>query len=351
MKLHDFDYELPDDLIAQHPASRRDESRLILFDRRSGELRETRFSSFPRYLSEGDLLVVNESKVISARIRAKRKTGGAVEVFLTQRLAPGVWYAMIRPSRRIDYGEVVLVGSEGHPVTVERRVGRGIWRVLLPDSVDERDFLEMYGHIPLPPYIKRNDGDLDRERYQTIFARHEGSVAAPTAGLHFTDEVVRGIKRRGVTFVPLTLHVGPGTFRPLVHEEIAKNRIAPEYVMIREECWRAVEDAKERGGRVVVVGTTTTRALESLAAGRLSEREERCIDGERYITGWTDLFIYPGFTFRIVDALLTNLHLPRSSLLVLVAAFSGTEEILRVYRWAITRKFRFYSYGDVIFIR
>ena len=351
MKLRDFDYELPGELIAQHPSSRRDESRLILFERRTGDLRETRFVNFPRYLQEGDLLVVNESKVIPARIHARRSSGGAVEIFLALRLGARSWHAMIRPSRRIGAGEALSVGGGERAVTVVERIARGLWRVELPPDIGERAFLRRYGHVPLPPYIRRDDEDPDRERYQTIFARREGSVAAPTAGLHFTEDVVRAMVRRGVTIVPLALHVGPGTFRPLEHEEVERNEVAAEFVMIREESRREIESAKRAGRRIVAVGTTTTRALESIAAGNLTECERRSFDGEGYLTGWTDLFIYPGHRFRLVDALLTNLHLPRSSLLLLVAAFAGTEEILRVYRWAISRAFRFYSYGDVKFIR
>ncbi len=351
MNLHDFDYELPEELIAQHPSPRRDESRLILFERRTGELRETRFINFPRYLQEGDLLVVNDSRVIPARLHARRKTGGAVEVFLTRRLSPGVWHAMIRPSRRLSPGEVVLVGDEEHPITIVKREGHGVWRVTLPAGIGEREFIEGHGHVPLPPYIRRGDMDNDRERYQTVFARSEGSVAAPTAGLHFTEEIVREIARRGVSLLPLTLHVSTGTFRPLVFEEVERNEIAPEYVMIREAYWKEIEEAKSRNRRIVAVGTTTTRALETLLAGRLAGREERYFEGERYITGWSDLFIYPGFRFQVVDTLLTNLHLPRSSLLLLAAAFAGREEILRVYDWAISRKYRFYSYGDVMYIK
>lgn len=351
MKLHDFDYELPGELIAQYPSPRREESRLILFERRTGELRETRFVNFPRYLQEGDLLVVNETKVIAARLHARRRTGGAVEVFLTRRIAPGEWRAMIRPSRRIAPGEAVFVDDGAHPITIVKREGRGLWRVTLPAAIDEREFLEKHGHVPLPPYIRRGDVDTDWERYQTVFARSEGSVAAPTAGLHFTEEIVREIARRGVSLLPLTLHVGAGTFRPLAFEEVEHNEIAPEYVMIRSAYWNEIEEAKRLKRRIVAVGTTTTRALETLHAGRITGREERIFDGERYITGWSDLFIYPGFRFQVVDSLLTNLHLPRSGLLLLVAAFAGREEILRVYDWAISRKFRFYSYGDVMYIR
>lgn len=350
MKLSEFEYELPDELIAQRPLERRDESRLIVLGRGSDDIRETRFGSFPRYLSEGDLLVVNETKVIPARIHTSRRTGGKVEVFLTGRLGGGEWTAMLRPARRISEGERLIVGGGGHEITVLGRMGDGDWKVRLPEDLGEQEFLDSYGHVPLPPYIKREDEESDRERYQTIFARTDGSVAAPTAGLHFTDRILRDISRRSVTVVPLTLHVGPGTFRPLSMERVEENRLSPEFVRIREDCLEEILGARRDGRRIIAVGTTTTRALESIASGILSDRKEERLQGQDYISGWTDLFIYPGYEFGIVDALLTNMHLPRSSLLLLVAAFAGTERILRAYRWAVQREFRFYSYGDVMFI-
>jgi S-adenosylmethionine:tRNA ribosyltransferase-isomerase len=353
MKLSDFDFDLPTELIAQFPPRRRDESRLLVLDRSTGGLRETRFANFPRFLQEGDLLVVNETRVIPARIFGRRATGGLVEVFLVRRLADGRWIAMLRPSGRLRAGESVLVGAgeREHAIRIGESLGRGQWRVTLPDSVDESGFIEEFGHVPLPPYIKRPDAREDRERYQTVFARRNGSVAAPTAGLHFTDEVLRAIKRRGVTVVPVTLHVGPGTFRPLASETVEENRLEPEFTLIKKEYWEEIRSARPLGRRLVAVGTTTTRMLESLAHGMMTEVAERRIDGETYLVGATDLFIYPGFQFKIVDALLTNLHLPRSSLFLLAAAFAGRETILTAYRWAIGRKCQFYSYGDVMFIR
>jgi S-adenosylmethionine:tRNA ribosyltransferase-isomerase len=350
MKLSEFEYDLPEDLIAQRPLEHRDESRLIILERFGSELRETRFGNFPRYLREGDLLVVNETKVIPARIYAARRTGGRVEIFLANRLGEGEWTAMLRPARRISEGETLLVGEEEHEILVGERTGDGCWRVRLPEGLTESEFLASFGHVPLPPYIKREDEESDRERYQTVFARTDGSVAAPTAGLHFTDRVLREISRHGVTVLPLTLHVGPGTFRPLSEERVEENRLLPEFVRIREDVMGEILEAKGAGRRVVAVGTTTTRALESIAAGKLSDRMEDRSSGESYVSGWTDLFIYPGFTFRVVDALLTNMHLPRSSLLLMVAAFAGTERVLKAYRWAVQRRFRFYSYGDVMFI-
>jgi len=350
MKLSDFDYDLPPDLIAQYPAARRDESRLVLLDRRKKELRETHFSNFPRYLREGDLLVINETKVIPARLYGHKRSGGRIEIFLTWRLGDGEWNAMLRPSRRLSPGEVLLVGEEHYPVTILEKTGRGEWRIALPRSIPEREFIERYGHVPLPPYIKRDDERSDAKRYQTVYARRGGSVAAPTAGLHFTDEILRIIGHKGITIMPLTLHVGPGTFRPLTREKVKENRLAPEYLLVRSDYWDEIREARAHHRRVVAVGTTTTRALESLTAGCVSDREGLNIEGAEYISGWTDLFIYPGFKFKVVDALLTNLHLPRSSLLLLVAAFMGREEMMRAYRWAVERRLRFYSYGDVMFI-
>jgi S-adenosylmethionine:tRNA ribosyltransferase-isomerase len=351
MKLSEFDYELPKDLIAQFPAQERDESRLIVLDRAGGDIRETRFSNFPRFLQEGDLLVVNETRVIPARIFGRKKSGGLVEVFLVRRLAERRWIAMLRPASRLRAGEIVLVGERDLEIAIGAEAGEGERQVVLPASIEENRFLGEYGHVPLPPYIKREDDERDRERYQTVYARRDGSVAAPTAGLHFTEEVLFDVKRRGVTIVPVTLHVGPGTFRPLASETVEENRLEPEFALIRKEYWEEIRDARRTGRRIIAVGTTTTRVLETLAAGPLANQEERVIDGETYLAGTTDLFIYPGYRFRIVDALLTNLHLPKSSLLLLVAAFADRETLLKTYRWAIGRKFRFYSYGDVMFIR
>ena len=351
MKLSDFDYELPKDLIAQFPMGRRDESRLIVLDRAGGDIRETRFANFPRFLQEGDILVVNETRVIPARVFGRKKSGGLVEVFLVRRLAERRWIAMLRPASRLRAGETVLVGERDLEITIGERLGEGEWSVSLPEAINESRFIEAYGHVPLPPYIKREDGPSDRERYQTVYARRDGSVAAPTAGLHFTEETLFDVKRRGVTVLPVTLHVGPGTFRPLAEETVEDNRLDPEFVLIKKDNRDEILEARRTGRRLVAVGTTTTRVLESLARGPLANEEERVIEGETYVAGTTDLFIYPGYRFRVVDALLTNLHLPKSSLLILVAAFAERETILRAYEWAIGRKYRFYSYGDAMFIR
>ncbi len=351
MRLDEFDYELPEGLIAQYPPARRGNSRLILLDRDRDEVRETTFSNFTRYLMEGDIVVVNETKVIPARIFGRKRTGGKIEIFLVKRTGEGEWLSMLRPSRRVRPGDSLLVGDEGYEVVVRDRTAGGEWRVILPGDISEDDFMERFGHVPLPPYIKRGDDTDDRNRYQTIYAKREGSVASPTAGLHFNDEILRMMRSRGVTLLPLTLHVGPGTFRPLADETVENNTLPPEYVMIKEENWREIVEARELGRRVIAVGTTTTRALEAIAAGGLMEQERLELEDGAFTAGWTDLFIYPGFVFRVIDSLLTNLHLPRSSLLLLVAAFASRDKILETYKWAIERRFRFYSYGDVMFIR
>lgn len=350
MKLSDFDYRLPVELIAQRPVNERDQSRMILLKRESGEVRETLFSNFARYLREGDILVVNQSKVIPARMFGEKKTGGRVEIFLVRRISPGRWRAMLKPAKRLREGEIIVLADKSRAIKIGSRLDEREWEVFLPGDVEEKKFIERFGHMPLPPYIKRNDRAMDRERYQTIFAHNEGSVAAPTAGLHFSDSVLRDIERGGVTMVPLTLHVGTGTFRPLENEVVENNSLQAEFVKISVECWSEIRSAKKEGRRVIAVGTTTTRALESLASDELKNTRETIEEGERVISGWTELFIYPPYHFQVVDALLTNMHLPRSSLLILVSAFAGRKRVLNIYEWAIQRKFRFYSYGDVMFI-
>jgi S-adenosylmethionine:tRNA ribosyltransferase-isomerase len=351
MRISDYDYELPENLIAQYPAERRDGSRMLLLDRSREEVRETSFANFPRYLREGDIVVVNNTKVIPARLIGRKESGAAIEVFLVRRIGEGRWRALCRPSRRLGPGETVLVGEVGHPLTIVEEVGGGEWIVSMPAGLPEAGFIERFGHIPLPPYIRREDEDMDRERYQTVYAEVEGSVAAPTAGLHFTGDVLEGLRRKGITVMPVTLHVGPGTFRPLDNEVVEDNVLQAEHVSVRKDYLEEIVSARRGGRNVIAVGTTVTRALEAAASGKLDGKVVVGDDGEEYLTGWTDLFIYPGFEFMVTGSMLTNMHLPRSSLLVLVSAFAGRERILSAYRWAVERKFRFYSYGDVMFIR
>ncbi len=351
MKLSDFNYELPEELIAQHPLEDRDRSRMILMERWGGGVRETHFSNFARYLNQGDIVAINETKVIPARFYGEKKTGARIEIFLSRRLEEGRWEALCRPSKRLSPGDSVFVGDTAREIRIVSELGNGEWIVALPEDVPEKQFIKSFGHVPLPPYIKREDSAEDAERYQTIFAKREGSVAAPTAGFHFTDKVLRDLERKGCAVLPLTLHVGPGTFRPLEKETVEENVLSPEYFMIREDYWEEIREAKGSGRTVVAVGTTVTRTLEALASGRVTDVQKKEIDGANYITGWTDLFIYPGFRFTVVDALVTNLHLPKSSLFVLVCAFAGRDETMRVYEWALQRRYRFYSYGDSMFIK
>ena len=340
-ELEDFDYDLPAERIAQHAAPR-GESRLLVLAA-EGDDRHRRIAELPELLAPGDLLVVNDSRVMPARLFARRRPGGGrVELLLVERLAPRLWTALARPGRRLRAGSVLEVpGSEG-PVLeleVESAGDDGLYRLRGDRPV--APVLEGHGHVPLPPYIDRPDTAADRERYQTVFARAPGSIAAPTAGLHFDDRLLAGLERRGVEICALTLHVGPGTFQPIRGGRIDEHRMAEERFAVTAEAAARVARARERGGRVVAVGTTVVRTLETVAAG-----------GGRIhaATGRTELFIHPGHRFRVVDLLLTNFHLPRSTLLVLVCALGGRRRVLAAYREAVAAGYRFYSYGDAMLV-
>lgn len=339
-----FDYELPPELIAQEPAEPRDASRLLVLDRGRGSWQDRVFSDLPDLLRPGDCVVVNQSRVIPARLLGTAvEGGGAVELLLLRPLAEERWEALVRPGRRCRVGaRVALAGGAARARIVGQSVA-GARVVEIEGPWPVRELLERYGLPPLPPYIVRHDAPKpeDRERYQTVYAREEGSVAAPTAGLHFTPELLARLGRRGVAVHYLTLHVGPGTFRPLRTPQIDEHRMEAERIEIPEATARAVAEARREGRRVVAVGTTTTRALE-WAVGH----EGRLREG----AGEADLFIRPGHRFRVVDALVTNFHLPRSTLLVLVAALAGRALILEAYRHAVAARYRFYSYGDAMLI-
>ena len=356
MRISDFDYELPEELIAQHPLERRDASRMLVVSRPEGSWRDSSFSEFPSELRAGDALVVNNTRVFPARLVGKREpTGGRVELLLVRRredLGVNIWETLARPARRLEAGVRLAFGDGRLRAEVVSATEDGAGRVVRfqPDGEStEEDFdalVEEFGQVPLPPYIHREGSDLaareeDRERYQTIYAAARGAIAAPTAGLHFTPRVLEETKARGVRTVELTLHVGYGTFAPVRVEELAEHRVAPERFEISEEVAAEINLARRDGGRVVAVGTTVVRALESAAA-----KEGRVRAGR----GETALTITPGYEFRAVDALLTNFHLPRSSLLVLVGAFAGRELVLAAYRHAVAARYRFYSYGDCMFI-
>jgi S-adenosylmethionine:tRNA ribosyltransferase-isomerase len=311
VKTEDLDYDLPAELIAQHPAERRDQSRLLVYERASAEVRHRRFFDLPQEL-RGELVVVNDTRVVPARLRVRRETGGEAEVLLVERLEGDVWEGLARPSRRLRAGE--RLGS----VELLEPLGEGRWRLRLHGEPD--------GEMPLPPYI--TERLAEPERYQTVYSREAGSAAAPTAGLHFTPELLARLDVERVT-----LHVGLDTFRPVTEDDLSGHRLHGERYEVRPEAWRRIEAAEG----VLAVGTTTVRVLESLARGAP-------------LSGRTELFVTPGFEFRRVDALLTNFHLPRSTLLALVMAFAGVEETRRLYRIAVEERYRFYSFGDAMLI-
>jgi len=340
MLLSDFDYELPEELIAQHPAARRDASRVLTLERANGGLGESTVAGLAGLFRAGDLLVLNDTRVIPARLQGRKESGGAVEIFLVRRVAGAeeVWHCLVKASKTPKPGCRVLL-SAGVVATVGEREA-GEWRVSFQGCGDFWGWLEQAGSMPLPPYIKRAPQGEDLERYQTVFAREKGAVAAPTAGLHFTPELLDQIRGKGVQVAALTLHVGLGTFMPVRVEELAEHTMHREWYRIPQETADAVRATRERGGRVIALGTTALRALEHAAAsGDL-------LPGERE----ADIFILPGYRFRVVDALITNFHLPKSTLFMLVCAFAGKDRMLGAYREAVRRRFRFFSYGDAMFI-
>ncbi len=339
----DFDYDLPPDYIAYHPTGKRDESRLLVLERASGAIEHRVFRDLTRYLGAGDLLVVNDTRVIKARLAArKRGTGGRVELLLLREAEGGLWQALVSPSRRVHEGtELVLESGEG--VTVEKRLS-GSMRLVRLDVPDVRAFLREKGAVPLPPYIRREPVAEDEERYQTVYAEREGSVAAPTAGLHFTAETLAALRAAGVSIARVTLHVGMGTFIPVKAERPEEHTLEPEYFEVGPEAARALGAARREGRRILPVGTTSVRVLETLADRFGADAPLGAA------SGWTSKFIYPPYEFRLVDALITNFHLPRSTLLMLVCAFAGRRFVLNAYEEAIREKYRFYSYGDAMLI-
>jgi S-adenosylmethionine:tRNA ribosyltransferase-isomerase len=355
MKTADFDYDLPPERIAQRPAEERDGSRLLVLDRATGSLAHAHFRDLPSFLRSGDLLIANDTRVIPARIfaRVERRDGAGdreVEVLLL-REEPGmpperIWSALARPARALQPGVARAFADPAWHGRVHATGERGLRRIAFRPPGDApapsfETWLSRVGHVPLPPYIERPDEAGDRERYQTVFARDPGSVAAPTAGLHFTDAVLAALRARGVAFATVTLHVGPGTFRPVATENAEDHVLDSEPYRVPPETVAAIAAARERGGRVIAVGTTSVRTVEAWAR-----------DGQPEAGAWreTGLFIREPFEFRVVDAMITNFHLPRSSLLFLVSAFAGRERILDAYAVAVREGYRFYSYGDAMLI-
>lgn len=347
MDLSLFNYKLPGELIAQEASASRDQARLIWLDRRAGRLQHHHVNALPSLLTSGDLVVVNDTRVFPARLLGRRDpSGGIVECVLLNRLDTERWDALVHPGQKLKIGAKAVCEGAGQRLYLEvldhHFHGRRTVRLTSDAGQDVARVIDAIGHVPLPPYIKRTDRPDDQGRYQTIYAKTPGSVAAPTAGLHFTADLFERLAARGIARADLTLHVGYGTFEPVRADQVEIHRVAEERFMIPEATVLAVNRALDEGRRVVAVGTTTTRALE--ASARLG--------GGRLVAGAgvTDLYIYPGFDFQVVGALLTNFHLPRSSLLLLVCAIAGRETVLAAYAEAVRRRYRFYSYGDAMLI-
>lgn len=339
MNTADLHYELPEELIAQRPAERRDASRLLVVDRAAQTITPTQFHILPDYLREHDCLCLNNTRVIPARLHGQKETGGNVELFLLHEREPGLWEGLVKPSAKVKPGTAILIGDTTIAY-VHDRLNHGRRLIRFRDA-DVLSMLRREGKLPLPPYIAReNPDELDLTRYQTIYAQSPGAVAAPTAGLHFTDEVFAALDARGVLRTQLTLHVGYGTFSPVRTERIEDHTLEPEQFELPIACANALNNARANGGRIVSVGTTSTRVLES-----------QCRDGAIQAgSGETNHFIYPPYAFCAVDVLLTNFHLPESSLLALVCAFGGTDLVMEAYRVAVRERFRFYSYGDAMLL-
>jgi len=361
----EFDFHLPPELIAQEPLADRSSSRMLVLDRAAGAINDDHFRNFPARLHHGDVLVLNNSRVFPARLFGHRSgkraqplsprnpasrefLKGTVEVLLTRALGNGEWEALVRPGRKLGVGELLRFGDEEREPLLEAEiVGRGEYgerRLRFSSVPNFFERVESIGHVPLPPYIARDDRAADRERYQTVFACNRGSAAAPTAGLHFTRQILDEIRSRGVEIVELTLHVGLGTFQPLREERVEANKLHVESYSISSETANTINRGLDEKRRIIAVGTTVVRTLEHAA---LESGSGKIRNGE----GETSIFIYPGFRFRVVGALLTNFHLPRSSLLMLVSAFAGRERVLEAYRHAVEEKYRFFSYGDCMFVK
>lgn len=335
MKKSDFYFDLPEKLIAQTPIAQRDHSRLLHVDKVTGELEHRHFFDLPEYLDEGDCLVLNDSRVLPARLIGCRPTGGNIELVLLRDLGDGRWECLSRPGRKTKPGTEIIFGNGELTATVESVAEGGNRIVKFHYEGIFLETLERLGKMPLPPYIKEELSDS--ERYQTVYSKELGSAAAPTAGLHFTEELLDAIRAKGVRVCFVTLHVGLGTFRPVKEDEIEDHEMHSEFCIVPEETARIVTETKRNGGRVFAVGTTSCRTLESFAAddGTLAPS-----------SGWTDIFIYPGYRFKCVDALVTNFHLPESTLIMLVSALAGRENVLNAYKVAVEKEYRFFSFGD-----
>jgi S-adenosylmethionine:tRNA ribosyltransferase-isomerase len=341
MKTKDFYYELPEELIAQHPLKNREESRLLILDRKTGEIEHRKFKDIVEYLNPGDCLVLNDTRVIPARLFGNRiGKEEKIEFLLLKNIEGSRWEVLVKPGKKVKPGTKVEFGN-GLLVSEVLSIEEGGTRIVefTYDGIFE-EILDRLGEMPLPPYIKEKLED--KERYQTVYSKKKGSAAAPTAGLHFTKELLSDIEKKGVNLVFITLHVGLGTFRPVKVENIEEHNMHSEYYEVTEEAAKIINDTRKNGGRVIAVGTTSTRTLETIAT------EDGKVEAKK---GWTDIFIYPGYKFKAIDGLITNFHLPESTLLMLVSAFAGREKILNAYRIAVEKRYRFFSFGDAMFIK
>lgn len=340
IQTNDFHFDLPEELIAQYPTEQRDASRLLVVDGQTGSSRDSYFSRLLDELHEGDLLVMNNTRVIPARLFGQKETGGKIEVLIERLLDKQQVLAHVRASKSPKPGTRLIFDNNYQAEVIERE---GELFKLGFDVDDIETLLEDIGHMPLPPYIQREDNTTDQSRYQTVYAQHAGAVAAPTAGLHFTQSLLEELKQKGIGIAYVTLHVGAGTFQPVRVENIHEHKMHAEWIKVDEEVCKKVNQTKSQGGRVVAIGTTSVRSLES-AANKSSTTDLQPYEGD------TDIFITPGYEFKIVDALLTNFHLPESTLLMLVSAFAGYENVMKAYQHAVEEKYRFFSYGDAMFL-
>jgi S-adenosylmethionine:tRNA ribosyltransferase-isomerase len=340
MNVKDFDYDLPEELIAQDPLEDRSSSRLMILDKTTGQIRHHRFFEIPRYLKPGDCLVLNNTKVIPARLfGVKEGTGAQIEILLLKRIEKDLWETLVRPGKKMKPGARVIFGDGLLRGEVEAIAEEGNRLIRFSYEGIFEEILDQLGQMPLPPYITHQL--KDKNRYQTVYARYDGSAAAPTAGLHFTPELLQQIRDTGVKIAEVTLHVGLGTFRPVKVEEVTEHHMHSEYYSITKEAADLINNTRKAGGRIICVGTTSCRTIESAAdeAGNLKES-----------SGWTDIFIYPGYQFKVMDGLITNFHLPQSTLIMLVSALAGREHVLAAYREAVKEKYRFFSFGDAMFL-
>lgn len=341
MKVSDFYYDLPQELIAQHPLEDRAKSRLLIYDRKTHAIEHKYFKNIVEYLREDDCLVINDTKVIPARLLGNREdTGGKMEFLLIDKKGKNLWEVMVNPGRRADIGRRFVFGDGILKAEILDRTQEGTRIVKFEYDGIFEEILDKVGIMPLPPYI--HESLEDSNRYQTVYAKHDGSVAAPTAGLHFTPDLLEEIKYKGVDIANITLHVGMGTFRPVKVENVEEHKMHSETYYVSNQAAQTINKAREKGGRIIAVGTTSCRTLETIG-----DSSRRVHPG----FGKTDIFIYPGYEFKVVDALITNFHLPKSTLLMLVSAFGGRKEMINVYAEAVNRRYRFFSFGDAMFIQ